>query len=130
MVEGQRPTEPAVDVENQLKTLAWIARYINERFPPIGDLRPVSRQLLHKAWKGRDHARCHGIRFPEAATKQTGNANGGDGYALFRVGDIVWWYTVNRGYRIDTTSRDPLYLAARRLYGGGGGNDEDTPLAA
>lgn len=94
MVESKRSTGPAVDDNgNRYATLAWIAGHINRRFPPKGQRRPVSRQLLHKSWTNREHN-----RFPEPVVL-AGSA--GRGRALFNVDAVVAWYVDKRHYRIE-----------------------------
>jgi hypothetical protein len=100
MVKGKRPADPAVDSnEDSLITLAALARELNELFPPLPGRQPVSRQLLHKAWKNRRS------RFPEAADR-TGSSNG-TGHALFKRSEVVEWYITYRWDRIGDETPQP-----------------------
>jgi hypothetical protein len=115
MAESTHPAEPADD--KRLETLAEIARILNERFPPTGGRKPVSRQLLHKAWRNR-HSPCRGSGFPA-------HGSGREGHPLFWVHEVVEWYTVHRRYRIDGTTQNGLTGSAATHSSG-----EDTTLAA
>jgi hypothetical protein len=90
MTKRRNPAEPADD--RRLETLAGIARILNERFPPVGGRQPVSRQLLHKAWKNR-HSRSRPSQFPADVR--------GEGGSLFWLDEVVRWYTLHRSYRIE-----------------------------
>lgn len=101
MVEGKRPAETVRDAQGyELKTLAELARHLSELFPPKEGQRPVSRQLLHKArksWRSR---------FPKVAIPVTGPKKMAH-HDMFRVTEIVEWYTKERWYRIGTASSQP-----------------------